>query len=48
MRTATRAVELCRELAPDVMLVDYRLPGIDGVEVTRERARAVPGWRSSR
>jgi DNA-binding NarL/FixJ family response regulator len=28
-------VERCRELEPDVVLVDYRLPGIDGVQVTR-------------
>lgn len=28
-------VERCRELAPDVALVDFRLPGIDGVQVTR-------------
>jgi two-component system response regulator DesR len=28
-------VERCRELAPDVALVDYRLPGLDGVQVTR-------------
>jgi DNA-binding NarL/FixJ family response regulator len=31
----SRAVERCRELEPDVVLVDYRLPGIDGVQVTR-------------
>jgi DNA-binding NarL/FixJ family response regulator len=30
-----RVIELCRELEPDVLLVDYRLPGLDGVEVTR-------------
>jgi DNA-binding NarL/FixJ family response regulator len=31
----TRAVELCRELRPDVLIVDYRLPALDGVELTR-------------
>jgi DNA-binding NarL/FixJ family response regulator len=31
----TDVVDRCRELAPDVALVDYRLPGLDGVQVTR-------------
>ena len=36
------AVEICREHAPDVVLMDYRLPGIDGVQATKQLLEACP------
>jgi DNA-binding NarL/FixJ family response regulator len=37
------AVEAARESAPDVVLMDYRLPGLDGVQATRAVLEACPG-----
>jgi DNA-binding NarL/FixJ family response regulator len=37
------AVEICRKLSPDVLLVDYRLPGLDGVQITRAVSEQCPG-----
>jgi DNA-binding NarL/FixJ family response regulator len=36
------AVTLCREHSPDVVVMDYRLPGIDGVQATKQLLEACP------
>jgi DNA-binding NarL/FixJ family response regulator len=36
------AAEVVAELRPDVVLMDYRLPGLDGVQATRAVKEACP------
>ena len=43
--TGHEAVERARRLAPDVTLMDVRMPDLDGIATTRELSRAAPGTR---
>jgi DNA-binding NarL/FixJ family response regulator len=43
--TGRQAVEQARRLAPDVVLMDVRMPDLDGIAATRELVRAAPGVR---
>jgi len=36
------AADACRKHQPDVVLMDYRLPGLDGVQATRAVREAAP------
>lgn len=39
------AIELTQQLQPDVLILDVKMPGIDGLEATREIKSKVPDTR---
>ena len=38
-----QAVELARKLAPDILILDFRMPGINGLDAARQIVEVSPG-----
>ncbi|AOM83496.1 response regulator transcription factor [Salisediminibacterium beveridgei] len=39
------AIEMAAEMMPDIIVMDISMPGLDGIEVTREIKKKLPGIR---
>lgn len=44
-RDGVEAIELCKRLRPDIVLLDINMPRLNGVQATSEIIRACPGSR---
>ncbi len=42
VESGAQAIAVCTELAPDVVVMDYRMPGLDGAQTTAAVLRPVP------
>ncbi|HEX4519366.1 MAG TPA: response regulator transcription factor [Gaiellaceae bacterium] len=45
LENGRQAIAVCAELAPDVVVMDYRMPGIDGAQTTAAVLKASPRTR---
>jgi DNA-binding NarL/FixJ family response regulator len=45
VESGAQAIAVCTELAPDVVVMDYRMPGLDGAQTTAAVLRACPNAR---
>jgi two-component system, NarL family, response regulator LiaR len=43
--TGQEAVDVCAEVRPDVVVVDYRMPGLSGAQTTEAVMQVSPGTR---